>query len=146
MDERRYVRPSGADRVFNGIVGILGRLGVSLAGSRTLAVRGRTSGEWRTTPVNPLTVDGRRYLVAPRGETQWVRNIRAAGGGELRRGRHVEAITVTEVPDDAKPPVIAAYLEKWGWEVGRFFEGLSADSGPDEIRAAAPGFPVFLID
>ena len=75
-------------------------------------MRGRSSGEWRTVPVNLLTIDGTRYLVAPRGTTQWVRNIRAAGGGELRIGRRTEAISVRELADDAKPPVLREYVRR----------------------------------
>ena len=67
-------------RVFNPMVARLTRWGISVKGSRVLEVRGRTSGELRSTVVNLLDVDGARYLVAPRGETQWVRNLRAAGG------------------------------------------------------------------
>jgi deazaflavin-dependent oxidoreductase (nitroreductase family) len=110
-----------------------------------LAVRGRKSGEWRTTPVNLLTVDGTRYLVAPRGQAQWVRNLRAAGQGELRVGRRTEGFTATEMADADKPPVLRAYLRKWGWEVGRFFEGVKADATEEQIRGIAPGFPVFRI-
>src|SRR4051794_41890518 len=87
MPQTRYVEPDWfTRRIFNPTVKGLTRVGLSVAGSRELRVRGRTSGEWRSTPVNPLTVDGRRYLVAPRGTTQWVRNIRVTGAGELRRG------------------------------------------------------------
>jgi hypothetical protein len=71
--------------VFNPIVAGLTRVGVSLAGSRVLEVRGRKSGEWRRTPVNPLEFEGARYIVAPRGETQWERNLRASGKWRLRR-------------------------------------------------------------
>src|SRR6266516_3359839 len=73
--EPRYVQPDRGTRVFNSAVAALTRAGISVCGSRVLAVRGRTSGQWRTTPVNPLTLNGERYLVAPRGETQWVRNM-----------------------------------------------------------------------
>jgi deazaflavin-dependent oxidoreductase (nitroreductase family) len=114
-------------------------------GSRILAVRGRTSGVVRTTPVNLLTVDGHRYLVAPRGETQWVRNLRAAGTGSLRVGRRVEVFTATELADADKPAVLRRYLAVWAWEVGRFFDGLRADSPDADVAAAAPGFPVFRI-
>src|SRR5689334_16910577 len=105
MEQRRYVKPTTADRAFNAVVGVLTALGISIYGSRVLAVRGRKSGAWRTVPVNLLTVDGERYLVAPRGETEWVRNIRVAGGGELRLGRTREPIRVVEVPDADKPPI-----------------------------------------
>ena len=146
MTDQRYLRPAGFDIYFNRAVGLLAKLGISLMGTRVLAVKGRTSGEWRTTPINLLTVDGVRYLVAPRGQAQWVRNIRVAGGGELRLGRKAEPFTVTELADADKPPIIRAYLARWGWEVGRFFEGLTKDAGDKEIAAVAPGFPVFRID
>lgn len=143
--DSRYLEPGGADKAFNTVAQWLTARGISLMGSRVLAVRGRTSGEWRTTPVNLLELDGQRYLVAPRGETQWVRNLRAAGVGELRLGKKVESFSAEEVDDDAKPPIIRRYLEKWAWEVGRFFDGLSKDSDDATIRAAAPGFPIFRI-
>lgn len=146
MDAKpRYLAPKRADELFGTVVARLARTGLSVAGSRVLAVRGRTSGEWRTVPVNPMTVDGERYLVAPRGHTQWVRNMRAAGGGELRRGRRAEAFTAVELPDADKPPVLREYLRKWAWEVGRFFEGIDATSSDEELLAVAPGFPVFRI-
>ncbi|HEX5493568.1 MAG TPA: nitroreductase/quinone reductase family protein [Mycobacteriales bacterium] len=141
----RYVRPSGFDTFFNRLVGLFTKAGISVMGSRVLAVKGRSSGVWRTTPVNLLTVDGVRHLVAPRGQAQWVRNIRVAGGGELRLGRRIEPITVIELADADKPPVIRAYLERWGWEVGKFFDGLTKDATDEQILAVAPGFPVFRL-
>lgn len=148
---QRYVMPTTAGarrtlRLTNGTVAWLTAHGVSLAGSRILAVRGRTSGAWRTTPVNPLVVDGRRYLLAPRGHTQWVRNLRVVGSGELRLGRRAEAFTATEVPDRDKLPVMREYLRRWAWEVGQFFEDLDKDSSDEQLLAAAPGFPVFEIE
>src|SRR5499427_7670593 len=105
MASQRYMRPGWfTTNVFNRIVAGLTRIGISVYGSRVLAVRGRKSGEWRTTPVNLLTDEGQQYLVAPRGVTQWVRNIRASGEAELRVGRRREQIRVAEVPDDEKPP------------------------------------------
>ena len=142
---RRFIAPTRVDAAFNRVVAALARLGLPLAGSRVLAVRGRTSGEWRTTPVNPLRVDGARYLVAPRGEAQWVRNLRVAGEGELRHGRRVEAFAAVEVADADKPPILRAYLKAWAWEVGRFFEGVDAASPPERLAEIAPGFPVFAI-
>src|SRR5688572_26803024 len=114
MTEPRYIRPGWFTRhVFNPLVSGLTRLGISPRGSRKLRVRGRKSGEWRTVPVNPLTLDGERYLVAPRGETEWVRNLRAAGGGELQAGRRTEEFTSIELDDDAKPAILRGYLERW---------------------------------
>ncbi|WEG08100.1 nitroreductase family deazaflavin-dependent oxidoreductase [Microbacterium horticulturae] len=142
----RFIEPTGADALFNGVVGFFTRLGLPVAGSRVLAVRGRSSGQWRTTPVNPLRVAGERYLVAPRGQTQWVRNLRAAGAGELRKGRRAEAFTATEVADADKVPILRAYLKAWAWEVGRFFEGVDASSPDERLAEIAPGFPVFRIE
>jgi deazaflavin-dependent oxidoreductase (nitroreductase family) len=141
----RYVRVSNLTRSANYLVGWLARRGVSLRGSRILAVRGRTSGIWRTTPVNPLSFDGNRYLVAPRGHTQWVRNLRAAGGGELRVGRRTEHFTATELADADKPALLRAYLRQWKFEVGIFFEGVGPDATDEQLLAIAPGYPVFLI-
>jgi deazaflavin-dependent oxidoreductase (nitroreductase family) len=143
----RYIKPKSATSLFNDTVGRLTRLGVSVYGSRVLYVKGRTSGEWRSTPVNPLRLaDGSRYLVAPRGNTQWVRNMRAAGGGELRIGRKVEPFTATEVADDAKPALLRAYLKKWKFEVGVFFDGVDAKAPQERLREIAPGYPIFRIE
>ncbi|MFI9537201.1 nitroreductase/quinone reductase family protein [Nocardia fusca] len=143
----RYLAPAGFDPIFNRLANLLPKLGISVAGSRLLAVRGRKSGEWRTTMVNLMTAaDGQRYLVAPRGHTQWVRNLRVAGTGELRLGRRTEAFTGIEVADADKVPLLRLYLERWGWEVGRFFEGITKDSTDAELAEIAPGFPVFRIE
>jgi deazaflavin-dependent oxidoreductase (nitroreductase family) len=142
----RYIKPKNATNTFNEIVGRLTRLGVSVYGSRVLAVRGRTSGEWRTNPVNPLTLDGTRYLVAPRGNTQWVRNLRPIGTGELRLGRKVEPFTATELSDDEKPAILRAYLKKWKFEVGVFFDGVDAKAPEEKLREIAPGYPIFRIE
>jgi deazaflavin-dependent oxidoreductase (nitroreductase family) len=142
----RYIGPTGLDSIMNRFFNTLPKLGISVAGSRLLAVRGRKSGEWRTTMVNVLTTsDGRRYLVAPRGHTQWVRNLRVAGTGELRLGRHVEEFSASEVADADKIPVLREYLQRWGWEVGKFFDGVTKNSSDDELAAIAPGFPVFAL-
>jgi deazaflavin-dependent oxidoreductase (nitroreductase family) len=132
--------------VFNRIVAALARRGVSIAGSRVLEVQGRKSGEWRQTPVNPLDFEGNRYLVSPRGNSQWVRNMRVSGGGRLVRGRRVEEFTAVEVPEDDRPPLLRAYLEKWKWEVGAFFDGVGPDSSDEELRRIAADHPAFRID
>ncbi|HEX4306692.1 MAG TPA: nitroreductase family deazaflavin-dependent oxidoreductase [Solirubrobacterales bacterium] len=132
--------------VFNRAVNGLMALGISIAGSRVLEVKGRKSGEWRSTPVNLLEVDGTRYLVAPRGTTQWVRNMRAAGGGRLRLGRKTEDFKATEVTGDATVPLLRAYLKKWKWEVGAFFDGVGPDATDAELLAIAPDHPVFKLD
>ncbi|MFI1463838.1 nitroreductase family deazaflavin-dependent oxidoreductase [Nocardia carnea] len=142
----RYLAPTGFDPIFNRIVNVLPKLGISIAGSRLLAVRGRKSGEWRTTMVNVMTAaDGERYLVAPRGHTQWVRNLRVAGTGELRLGRKTETFTAAEVADADKIPLLRHYLERWGWEVDRFFEGVTKNATDAQLAEIAPGFPVFRL-
>ena len=146
MADPRYLAPGWFTRnVFNRFVAWLTRRGFSVAGSRELRVVGRSSGAMRSTAVNLLTVDGRRYLVAPRGTTQWVRNLRAAGQGELRVGRQSEAFAARELADDEKAPVLRAYVERWRWEVGQFFEGLSTDPTDAELESIAAGFPVFEV-
>ncbi|MDY7100172.1 MAG: nitroreductase family deazaflavin-dependent oxidoreductase [Actinomycetota bacterium] len=142
----RYLEPGGlTDKVFNRLVNGLTRLGISVWGSRELRVRGRKSGEWRKTPVNLLRHDGRDYLVAPRGHTQWVRNIRVSGEGELRVGRRVRSFRAVEVADDDKAPILRAYLKRWKFEVGVFFDGVDADAPDETLRSIAPGYPVFEV-
>ena len=142
----RYVEPGWFTRhVFNRVVQILTSAGISVWGSRTLSVRGRTSGEWRSTPVNLLTLNGADYLVAPRGVTQWVRNLRAAGTGEVRVGRRRRTFAATELDDDAKVEVLRAYLRRWKMEVGVFFDGVSATSPAIELARVAPDHPVFRL-
>ncbi|MGV9710176.1 nitroreductase/quinone reductase family protein [Gordonia sp. NPDC003424] len=135
-----------SDRFFNSAVRWLADHGVNLAGAQTLTVVGRTSGSPQRTPVNPLTLDGREYLVAPRGNTQWVRNARVAGRGELRRGRRNRSVRLVEVPADQRVPILRTYLKKWGWEVGRFLpEGLATDADDAALAAHAASLPVFEV-
>ena len=145
MPAVRYVKPSLGTRIFNAVPSALARLGISVYGSRILAVRGRKSGEWRTVPVNLLIHEGVQYLVAPRGETQWVRNLRVVGGGELRLGRRREAFRAVELRDGEKPAILRAYLRKWRFEVAAFFEGVGPEAPDAELLRVAPGYPVFRI-
>lgn len=131
--------------IFNPTIAFLTRRGVSVLGSRVLAVRGRTSGEWRTTPVNLLEHEGKRYLVAPRGEAQWVRNLRVAGMGQLRVGKKVEDFRARELGDDEKVPMLRAYIKHWKLEIGVFFEGVGPESTDEELRTIAPRHPAFEV-
>ena len=141
-----YARPGWlTQHVVNPLFAGLTRLGISVAGSRVLEVRGRKSGEPRRTPVNLLVIDGERFLVAPRGHTQWVRNLRAVGSARLLVGRRSEEFEAEELPDDEKPEILRAYLKRWKWEVGAFFDGVGPDSSEDELRRIAPDKPVFRI-
>ncbi|WP_040801945.1 nitroreductase/quinone reductase family protein [Nocardia higoensis] len=142
----RHIEAGRLGNLFNGVFRWITGKGVSLYGAQLVAVRGRKSGEWRTNPVNPLTLAGERFLVAPRGHTQWVRNLRAAGGqGQLRLGKRVTPFTAVELSDEEKPPVLRAYLERWKFEVGVFFDGLDHTSSDEELLRVAAGYPVFRL-
>jgi deazaflavin-dependent oxidoreductase (nitroreductase family) len=144
---KSYVKPDWFTRnLVNRLVAGMTRLGISVWGSRVLEVRGRKSGEPRRTPVNPLKLDGVRFLIAPRGQTQWVRNLRAAGEGYLLLGGRRERFSAHELPDDEKEPILRAYLRKWKWEVGQFFGGVGPDASTEELRRIAPDHPVFQIE
>jgi deazaflavin-dependent oxidoreductase (nitroreductase family) len=145
MTDRHYQEPGWFTRhVFNPTVAGLTRLGVSVWGSRVLEVPGRSSGVPRRTPVNLLEVDDHRYLVSPRGEGQWVRNVRANDGRlDLLLGRRREHFVVRELPDDEKVAVLRPYLRRWKAEVGAFFDGVDADSPDAELARIAPRHPVF---
>ena len=147
MTEPRYLVPDRfSRRIMNPAIAGLARLGIGLRGAHELKVRGRVSGEWRSVPVNPLTVDGVTYLVAPRGCTEWVRNLRAAGDCELRLGRRTISYAATEINEpEAKAPLLRTYLRRWRTEVGRYFGELTVDSTLDEFVTAADGYPVFAL-
>ena len=107
-----------------------------------LRVRGRKSGQWRTTPVNVLTLGDQRYLVAPRGETRMGAQPPGGAPGRARPwGGDAEPFTAEELGDDDKVDVLRAYLRRWKFEVGRFFDGVSADSPVDELRRDRPRAP-----
>lgn len=141
----RYDEPDRTARAANALIRKLAEVGISIAGSRALQVRGRKTGKARSVVINVLTVEGIDYLVSPRGSTQWVRNVRAAGvvdvGPRWRRRR----LQATELADSAKPELVRRYLDKWYWEVKGHIAGLTPDSGDDEIRAAAASIPVFAL-
>ncbi|UUV27803.1 nitroreductase/quinone reductase family protein [Amycolatopsis roodepoortensis] len=141
----RYLKPAKATSAFNEFVLKLTRLGVSVLGSRVLSVRGRKSGELRSVPVNLLKLDGERYLVAPRGVTQWVRNLRVAGEGQLSVGRRTETFTYTELADAEKPEILRAYLKRWKFEVGVFFDGVDAKASDEKLLEIATGYPIFKL-
>lgn len=141
----RYDEPNRTARAANALIGWLAELGISIAGTRALRVRGRKTGKSRGVVVNVLRVDGVDYVVSPRGNTQWVRNVRVAGvvdvGPRWRRRR----LRITEVADPAKADLLKRYLDRWYWEVKGHIAGLTPDSGDDEIHAAAPSIPVFAL-
>ena len=130
----------------NPFVLVMMRVGLSVWGSRILEVRGRQSGMSRRTPVNLLDIEGRQYLVSPRGDTQWVRNARADGGRlALILGPRRDERIAQELSDSEKSPILRAYLRKWKMEVGIFFDGVTADSEEEDVLRIAPDHPVFLL-
>lgn len=141
----RYQEPGRAARAANALIRWLAELGVSIAGTHALRVRGRTSGKMRAVVVNLLIVDGTDYLVSPRGNTQWARNVRAAGvveTGPRWRRRHARA---SEVADADKPELLRRYLDRWYWQVKDYVSGLTPRSTEEQFRAVAPTIPVFAL-
>ncbi|TSE00749.1 DUF385 domain-containing protein [Skermania sp. ID1734] len=146
-DRKRYLEPgTGAfAQVPNRIMARLAKWGISVAGSRLLLVQGRKTGAWHSTPVNLLEYNGDRYLVAPRGNTQWVRNLRASSTGQLQLGRRRDTFTAVELADDAKPELLRAYLQRLNSQVSGYFDGVGPDADDSRLREIAPGYPVFRI-
>jgi hypothetical protein len=147
MTTTHYKQPGWFTKhVFNNIVKGLTRLGLSVWGSRIIEVRGRRSGDPHRTAVNLLTLDGTEYLVAPRGITQWVRNLRAADGQlAVIIGRRRADRIATEITGADAVPVLRSYLKKWKAEVGVFFDGIGPDASDDELLAIVPKHPVFVL-
>jgi hypothetical protein len=141
----RYEEPNSAARAANAAIRWLAELGISIAGTRALRVRGRNTGKRRVVVINLLTVDGVDYVVAPRGSTQWVRNARAAGVVDIGPRWRSRRRQITELTDDAKPDLLRRYLVRWYWQVKGFVAGLTPDSSDEELRAAAPSIPVFAL-
>jgi F420H(2)-dependent quinone reductase len=141
----RYDEPNRAARAANTVVRWLAELGISIAGTRALRVRGRKTGKQRGVVINLLTVDGVDYVVSPRGNTQWARNVRAAGVVEMGPRWRSQRTRVSEVADDAKPELLRRYLARWYWQVKDYVLGLTPESGDDELRAAAPSIPLFAL-
>lgn len=140
---QRYDVPGLATRLFNEAIRHLAERGVSIAGSTALRVRGRHTGQTRAVVVNLMSVDGRQYLVSPRGNTQWARNVRAAGTVELGPRRRSHDRRAIELGDDAKPALLEHYLDRWYWQVKGHVGELTPASTAAERRAVAPSIPVF---
>ncbi len=130
---------------FNKMLGKLISLGIGPGHMRVLEVRGRRSGRRYATPVDPIEVDGCTYLVAPRGQTQWVRNARAAGAVVLRRGASARTYPVTELGTDERAPLLKAYLNAYQTEVRRYFP-IGADADLESFNEIAEMYPVFRLE
>ncbi|MCV7377338.1 nitroreductase family deazaflavin-dependent oxidoreductase [Mycobacterium alsense] len=141
----RYEEPGRTARAANAVVRWLAELGISIAGTRALRVRGRKSGKPRTVVVNLLSVDGGDYLVSPRGDTQWARNVRAAGIVEVGPRWRRRPARASELEDAAKPEVLRSYLARWYWQIKDYVGGLTPDSTDEQLLAGAPRIPVFAL-
>ena len=141
----RYEEPNRIARGGNAVIRALAELGISIAGTCALHVRGRKTGKSRAVVINLLTVDGVDYVVSPRGNTQWARNVRAAGFVEVGSRWRRRRAEVTEVGDDAKPELLRRYLARWYWQVKNYVGGLTPDSTDEQLRAGAPTIPVFAL-
>jgi hypothetical protein len=139
----RYDEPNRLARTVNELFRWLAEAGIGLAGTRALRIRGRNTGKPRGVVINLMTVQGRDYVVSPRGNTQWVRNARAAGQVEMGPRWRSRDVQISEVADDAKPELLKVYLKRWYWEVKGHVGGLTPDSTDEQIRAVAPSIPVF---
>lgn len=124
---------------------LVGKLGLNLQGAMVLTVHGRKSGEPRSVVVNPLELSGKMYLVSPRGQTQWVKNLHADNSLALHRGSNRSGYRAHEVTDaDEKLDVLRAYLDRWSWQVKNLM-GVSKESSDDELRAIIGKHPVFVL-
>lgn len=141
----RYDKPNRVAQAGNAVVRWFAEAGISIAGTRALRVRGRKSGRPRSVVINLLTVEGVDYLVSPRGNTQWARNVRAAGVVEVGPRWRRRRAWVSEVDDAAKPEVLRRYLSRWYWQVKDYVGGLTPDSDDAQLRAVAPTIPVFVL-
>jgi deazaflavin-dependent oxidoreductase (nitroreductase family) len=133
-----------ADRFFNRAFGFLVKIGLSLPHNYLLEVRGRKSGRFYSTPVNLLEMNGKQYIVAPRGYTQWVRNVEASGEASLIKRSRRQAFRFQPVADEAKPEILKAYLDRFKLTVQRYFP-IPAGSPAEAFQPLAARYPVFEI-
>jgi hypothetical protein len=140
-----FKEPSGVERVFNNLFGMLVGLGLGLSHNYLLQVRGRKSGRIYSTPVDLLIVNESRYLVAPRGETQWVRNARSTGEIWLKKGRRRYHFRLRTIPDEQKPQLLKSYLDRFRTTAQRYFT-VPAGSAAEAFLAIASQYPVFELE
>jgi deazaflavin-dependent oxidoreductase (nitroreductase family) len=138
----RFNQPTTVDRAINKLFGLLVGLGLGLSHNYLLQVRGRKSGRIYSTPVDVLDRDGKRYLVAPRGYTQWVRNAIASGTVSLKKGRRSEEFGIRLLSDDEKPEILKSYLDRYKLTVQRYFP-VPAGSPTEAFRPLTGEYPVF---
>jgi len=138
----QFMRPNAIDRFVNRAFGFLVKMGLGLRHNFLIEVQGRKSGRIYSTPVNLLEHDGHRYLVAPRGYTQWVKNILASGEATLVKGARREGVSLRAVEDEAKAELLKLYLDRFKLTVQRYFP-VRAGSPVEVFRELAGRYPVF---
>lgn len=137
-----FREPTAVEKVFNRVYGFLVGLGFGFSHARLLEVRGRKTGNRYSTPVDLLELNGKIYLVAPRGRTQWVRNAESAGEITLKKGSTRQRFRLRAIADAEKPPVLKAYLDSFKREVQRYFP-VAAGSPLESFRELASSYPAF---
>ena len=137
-----FRKPTAIERAFNTFFGFLVGLGLGMKNNYLLQVRGRKSGKIYSSPINLLEIDGKRFLVAPRGRTQWVRNAEAAGEVMLKKGSFRQNFELRPVPDVDKPRLLKKYLDSFKTTVQRYFP-VPAGSEPQAFVRLAANYPVF---
>jgi deazaflavin-dependent oxidoreductase (nitroreductase family) len=142
QESKHFNQPTTFDRAINKLFGLLVGVGLGLPHNYLLQVRGRKSGRVYSTPVDVLSRDDKRYLVAPRGYTQWVRNAIAAGTVSLKKGRRSEEFGIRILSDDEKPQILKSYLDRYKLTVQRYFP-VPAGSPIEAFRPLTEQYPVF---
>jgi len=137
-----FREPTAVEKLFNRVFGFLVGLGLGFSYNYLLEVRGRKSGKLYSTPINLMELQGKRFLVAPRGRTQWVRNAEAAGEVTLKRGSTRQRFRLCPLSDAEKPEILKAYLDAFKSEVQRYFP-VAAGSPPEAFAALLPSYPAF---
>jgi deazaflavin-dependent oxidoreductase (nitroreductase family) len=137
-----FREPTGVEKIFNRIFGFFVGLGLGFSHNYLLEVRGRKTGKLHSTPVDLLELNGKSYLVAPRGRTQWVRNAEAAGELTLKKGSTRRKFRLSRISDAEKPPILKAYLDTFKREVQTYFP-VPAGSPPESFAAIAQSYPAF---
>ena len=137
-----FRKPSATERLFNRAFGFLVGLGLGLPHNYLVQVRGRKTGRLYSTPIDLLELNGRRFLVAPRGRTQWVRNAEAAGEVTLKKGRTRVRYRLRPIPDGEKLEILKTYFDRFHATVQRYFP-VPAGSPPEAFAALAPNYPAF---
>lgn len=137
-----FREPTSTEKFLNRAMGFFVGIGLAPSHMRLLEVRGRKSGKLYRTPVDLLRLEGKDYLVAPRGRAQWVRNAEVAGQVTLKRGSSRQTFRLRALNDAEKLPILKAYLDNFRKEVQQFFP-IPAGSPAEAFAELATRYPAF---